>query len=256
VVRLSALRIGRLYPQKYSGTHFDRLSRPRAHGLVGCLIKNPQWHDRGSIRGPSHRMWNVDLSRNKTVASHDSCTRNGLSWVQIIFCTFQRVRERGPDTKGRTHSLTHQKGLWFWISKLGRQDSVEIWAKAHKHVCYGSRYESASFTKFFLRNSSSAVPKNSPKFHGTRRFITVFSKSHYLPQSSPVQTSPVHALSHQFFQIYFNITRKLSRIFVANSAKLNTTLGKVIYSRTQSTCTCAQSSPIDRISVNPADHDD
>jgi hypothetical protein len=52
VVRLSALRIGRLYPQEYPGTHVERLSRPRAHGLVGCLEKNPQWHDRGSIRGP------------------------------------------------------------------------------------------------------------------------------------------------------------------------------------------------------------
>jgi hypothetical protein len=42
VVRLSALRTGRLYPQEYPGTHFERLSRPRAHGLVGCLGKNPQ----------------------------------------------------------------------------------------------------------------------------------------------------------------------------------------------------------------------
>jgi hypothetical protein len=38
---LSALRTGRLYPQEYPGTHFERLSRPRAHGLVGCLGKNP-----------------------------------------------------------------------------------------------------------------------------------------------------------------------------------------------------------------------
>jgi hypothetical protein len=53
VVRLSALRTGRLYPQKYPGTHFERLSRPRAHGLVGCLGKNPQWHERESIREPS-----------------------------------------------------------------------------------------------------------------------------------------------------------------------------------------------------------
>jgi hypothetical protein len=50
---LSALRTGRLYPQEYPGTHFERLSRPRENGLVGCLGKNPQWHDRGSIRGPS-----------------------------------------------------------------------------------------------------------------------------------------------------------------------------------------------------------
>jgi hypothetical protein len=42
VVGLSALRTGRIYPQKYPGTHFERLSRPRAHGLVGCLGKNPQ----------------------------------------------------------------------------------------------------------------------------------------------------------------------------------------------------------------------
>jgi hypothetical protein len=42
VVSLSALRTGRLYPQEYPGTHFERLSRPRAHGLLRCLGKNPQ----------------------------------------------------------------------------------------------------------------------------------------------------------------------------------------------------------------------
>jgi hypothetical protein len=31
--RLSAVRTGRLYPQEYNGTHFKRLSRPRAHGM-------------------------------------------------------------------------------------------------------------------------------------------------------------------------------------------------------------------------------
>jgi hypothetical protein len=36
-VRLSDLRTGRLYPQEYPGTYFERLSRPWAHGLVGCL---------------------------------------------------------------------------------------------------------------------------------------------------------------------------------------------------------------------------
>jgi hypothetical protein len=40
--RLSAIRTGRLYPQEYPGTHFKRLSRPRAHGIVGCQGKNPQ----------------------------------------------------------------------------------------------------------------------------------------------------------------------------------------------------------------------
>jgi hypothetical protein len=34
--RLSAIRTGHLYPQEYPGTHFKRLSRPRAHGIVGC----------------------------------------------------------------------------------------------------------------------------------------------------------------------------------------------------------------------------
>jgi hypothetical protein len=38
-VKLSALRTGRLYPQEYPGTHFESLTRPRAHGLVGCLGK-------------------------------------------------------------------------------------------------------------------------------------------------------------------------------------------------------------------------
>jgi hypothetical protein len=42
-VRLSAIRTGRrLYLQEYPGTHFKRLSRPRAHGIVGCHGKNPQ----------------------------------------------------------------------------------------------------------------------------------------------------------------------------------------------------------------------
>jgi hypothetical protein len=40
--RLSAVRTGGLYPQDYPGTHFKRLSRPRAHGIVGCHGKNPQ----------------------------------------------------------------------------------------------------------------------------------------------------------------------------------------------------------------------
>jgi hypothetical protein len=34
--RLTAIRTGRLYPQEYPGTHFKRLSQPRAHGIVGC----------------------------------------------------------------------------------------------------------------------------------------------------------------------------------------------------------------------------
>jgi hypothetical protein len=34
--KLSALRTGRLYPQEHSGTHFKRMSRLRAHGIVGC----------------------------------------------------------------------------------------------------------------------------------------------------------------------------------------------------------------------------
>jgi hypothetical protein len=40
--RLSAIRTGRLYPKEHHGTHFRRLSRPRAHGIVGCHGKNPQ----------------------------------------------------------------------------------------------------------------------------------------------------------------------------------------------------------------------
>jgi hypothetical protein len=40
--RLSAIRTGRLYHQKYPGTHFKRLSRPRANGIVGCHGKIPQ----------------------------------------------------------------------------------------------------------------------------------------------------------------------------------------------------------------------
>jgi hypothetical protein len=38
--RLSAIHTGRLYPQDDPGTHFKRLSRPRAHGIVGYHGKN------------------------------------------------------------------------------------------------------------------------------------------------------------------------------------------------------------------------
>jgi hypothetical protein len=48
------LRTGRIYPQEYPGTHFDRLSRPRARGIVGCHCKNPHWHHRVLIPGPPH----------------------------------------------------------------------------------------------------------------------------------------------------------------------------------------------------------
>jgi hypothetical protein len=40
--RLSTICTGRLYPHEYPGTHFKRLNRPRAHGIVGCHEKNPQ----------------------------------------------------------------------------------------------------------------------------------------------------------------------------------------------------------------------
>jgi hypothetical protein len=39
--RLSAIHTGRLYPHEYPGTHFKRLSRPRAHGIFGCNGKIP-----------------------------------------------------------------------------------------------------------------------------------------------------------------------------------------------------------------------
>jgi hypothetical protein len=39
--RLSAIRTSRLYPKEDPGTHFKSLSRPRAHGIVGCHGKNP-----------------------------------------------------------------------------------------------------------------------------------------------------------------------------------------------------------------------
>jgi hypothetical protein len=41
--RLPAILTGRLYPQEYPDTHFKRLNRPRAHGIVSdATEKNPQ----------------------------------------------------------------------------------------------------------------------------------------------------------------------------------------------------------------------
>jgi hypothetical protein len=52
--RFSAIRTGRLYPQEYPGTHFKRLSRPRALGIVGCHEKKspvtPPGIDPGTFR--------------------------------------------------------------------------------------------------------------------------------------------------------------------------------------------------------------
>jgi hypothetical protein len=50
----SALCTGRIYPQEYPGAHFKRLSRPRAHGIVGCHGKKtpvtPPGIDHGTFR--------------------------------------------------------------------------------------------------------------------------------------------------------------------------------------------------------------
>jgi hypothetical protein len=48
VLRLSALRTGRLYPQEYPGTHFERLSRPRAQGLVGSRVGRYRYFGRNN----------------------------------------------------------------------------------------------------------------------------------------------------------------------------------------------------------------
>jgi hypothetical protein len=40
VGRLSAIRTRRLYPQEYPGTHFQRRSQLRVHGIVGFDGKN------------------------------------------------------------------------------------------------------------------------------------------------------------------------------------------------------------------------
>jgi hypothetical protein len=51
--RLSALRTGRLYPRNILVLIFKRLSRPWAHGIVGCHWKNSHWQHLGSIPGLS-----------------------------------------------------------------------------------------------------------------------------------------------------------------------------------------------------------
>jgi hypothetical protein len=42
VVRLSALRTGRLYTLEYPDNHFESVSRPRAHGLLRIGSNNKQ----------------------------------------------------------------------------------------------------------------------------------------------------------------------------------------------------------------------
>ena len=57
VVRSSPLRTGRLYPQEYPGTHFQRLSRPQ--GTWNCLMprkKSPVTGDR-SRDPPTRTVW-------------------------------------------------------------------------------------------------------------------------------------------------------------------------------------------------------
>ena len=54
VVRSSPLRTGRLYPQEYPGTHFQRLSRTQ--GTWNCLMPRKKFpSDRQSIPGPSYQ---------------------------------------------------------------------------------------------------------------------------------------------------------------------------------------------------------
>jgi hypothetical protein len=52
--RLSAIRTVRLYPQEFPGTHFQRLSQPRAHGIVESRGKKslvtPPGIDPGTFR--------------------------------------------------------------------------------------------------------------------------------------------------------------------------------------------------------------
>jgi len=198
-------------------------------------------------------MRNVYLSPNKTVASRDTGTRNALRLrADYPLYISECQRRRTWCLREGLLSHTQKKRLRFWISK------AEILAKAHPRVCYGSRNESASLTETLLRNGSSAVPEIPPKFHGTLRFIIIFStslSSLYLLQSCtrPIQSTP--SLTNSFRSILI-LYVKWAEFSSRMRPKLNTTLCQVRARRTQNTCTCAQSSPIDRISVNPADHDD
>ena len=80
-VRLSALRIGRLYsPGNIPGTHFcQRLSQPQGHSAAGRIMsmKKIQWHHRESKPRPS------DLWRSASTNCATSCP--GLHVKQPLF---------------------------------------------------------------------------------------------------------------------------------------------------------------------------
>jgi hypothetical protein len=87
VVRLTAPRTGLLYPQEYPGTHFERLSRPRAHGLVGCLGKKSAVTrpgiDPGTFRLVAQRNLTRKLNNCKPLNLHQAgCSKNkGLVYL-------------------------------------------------------------------------------------------------------------------------------------------------------------------------------
>ena len=76
VVRSSPLRTGRLYPQEYPGTHFQRLSRPRAQELVGSFgkknspVTRPEI-DPGTFRPVAQRY--VTPGPNNTLKTPEIC---------------------------------------------------------------------------------------------------------------------------------------------------------------------------------------
>jgi hypothetical protein len=72
---------------------FKRLSQPLAHGIVGCHGKTPQWHQRGSIPGPSDCPNHYATPGPLNVGTHQIYSAFGKS-----LCAYKRCWKWYPRT--------------------------------------------------------------------------------------------------------------------------------------------------------------
>ena len=120
VVRSSPLRTGRLYPQEYPGTHFQRLSRPQ--GTWNSLMprkKSPVTGDRSrdppySSAGPSYSVREVNLDEyNRLFESR----RLGATDVRLLqTCLKRHLHHFCPDLSSGPFLYLHAKPLYVYLS--------------------------------------------------------------------------------------------------------------------------------------------